>query len=274
MDDLNSNANNGMITKIWGPPTWISLHSITFGYPLNPTDEQKENYKKYFELIGDILPCKYCRISYKEFISNGCTQLTDNVMKNRHTLTRWMYDIHERVNKKLGMDYGITFDDVVRRYETYRAKCSNNIKEKGCIMPLNKKSNSYKVAKERDCPIISLDLAKRFISYAQLRQLSNDDFFYVTHFNHETLASELDNKNSELWKTRNKKCRKLIEQMRLDGLPSIETTGQWKGFPTIHELKLILMMSTNIEKDKLIDMVNNVPCHPTNQHCKIYKLIK
>ena len=274
MDDLDSNANNGMITKIWGPPTWISLHTITFGYPLNPTDEQKESYKKYFELIGDILPCKYCRISYKEFISDGCTQLTDDVMKNRHTLTRWMYDVHERVNKKLGIDYGITFDNVVKRYETYRAKCSNDIKEKGCVMPLDKKSNSYKVAKERDCPIISLDLAQRFISYAQLRQLSDDDFFYVRHFNHKTLASELDSKTSELWKTRNKKCRKLIEQMRLDGLPSIETSGQWKGFPTVHELKLILMMSTNIEKDKLINMVNTVPCHQTNQHCKIYKLIK
>ena len=273
MDDLNSNANNGMITKIWGPPTWISLHAITFGYPLNPTDEQKENYKKYFELVGDILPCKYCRISYKEFISTGCTKLTDDVMTNRHTLTRWMYDIHERVNKKLGIDYAITYDDVVKRYETYRAKCSNSKKEKGCVMPLDKKSNSYKVAKERDCPIVPLELAKRFVSYAHLRNLDINDFFYVTHFTHETLALELDNKNSDLWKERNKKCRKLIEQMRLEGIPSVEPSGKWKNLPTISELKLILMLSTNIEKDKLVTIANNIPCKFDSSRCKIYKLV-
>jgi len=42
--DLNSesNINNGLITKIWGPPTWDCLHSFTFGYPVHPTDEQKK----------------------------------------------------------------------------------------------------------------------------------------------------------------------------------------------------------------------------------------
>ena len=39
---MDLNANNGLITKIWGPPAWEFLHSITFGFPISPTPEQKE----------------------------------------------------------------------------------------------------------------------------------------------------------------------------------------------------------------------------------------
>jgi hypothetical protein len=49
--------NNGLITKIWGPALWIGEHSISFGYPLNPTDEEKLAYKKHFESLADVLPC-------------------------------------------------------------------------------------------------------------------------------------------------------------------------------------------------------------------------
>ena len=47
------NSNNGLISKIWGPGLWIGLHSISFGYPINPSEEQKKNYKQFFELVGE-----------------------------------------------------------------------------------------------------------------------------------------------------------------------------------------------------------------------------
>jgi hypothetical protein len=47
MCNLN-NSNNGLITKIWGESAWIFGHSITFGYPINPSIEQRNNYKNYF----------------------------------------------------------------------------------------------------------------------------------------------------------------------------------------------------------------------------------
>lgn len=119
-------SNNGLITKIWGPPSWKFLHSVTFGYPENPDDNHKKNYKRYFELVGDILPCGACRESYKRFINEGHTQLTDDVMKNRETFTRWFYNVHQRVNKKLEIDYGTKYEHVVARYENYRAKDRSN----------------------------------------------------------------------------------------------------------------------------------------------------
>ena len=39
-DDYDS--NNGMMTSIWGPPTWHMLHCISFNYPVSPSDLQKK----------------------------------------------------------------------------------------------------------------------------------------------------------------------------------------------------------------------------------------
>ena len=32
------NANDGMITSVWGPALWHFLHTMSFNYPVNPTN--------------------------------------------------------------------------------------------------------------------------------------------------------------------------------------------------------------------------------------------
>lgn len=119
---MASKSNNGLVTKIWGPPSWKFLHCVTYGYPVEPTPEQKKDYKQYFELIAKILPCGACRDSYNKFIHEGDTKLNDTVMNNRNSLTKWFYKLHQKVNKKLNIDYGSTYKNVTQRYEGYRAK--------------------------------------------------------------------------------------------------------------------------------------------------------
>ena len=38
-----------MHPEIWGPSGWLFLHTITFNYPINPTQEQKTKHKELFE---------------------------------------------------------------------------------------------------------------------------------------------------------------------------------------------------------------------------------
>ena len=71
MNITTDNSSSSLITKIWGPSMWIALHSISFCYPINPTYEEKQNYKKFFELLGELLPCLYCKESYKQIIKKG-----------------------------------------------------------------------------------------------------------------------------------------------------------------------------------------------------------
>jgi hypothetical protein len=94
-------------------------------------------------------------------------------MKNRNTFSRYVYLLHERVNKNLGKDSGLTYCDVRERYEHFRARCLDekpkkftfkktrkNKKEKGCTEPLyGKKAKCIIkiVPKEEKCKTFQID---------------------------------------------------------------------------------------------------------------------
>lgn len=254
------NKNNGLITKIWGGSGWIFGHSVTFGYPLEPTTEQKATYKQFFILFGKVLPCKYCRESYDKFISESDTKLTTDTMENRHTLTKWFYLIHEAVNKKLGIDYGITYDDVVCKYESFRAKCgpsTPNTPIQGCVAPLDYKAFSYKKLYQIDCPIFSLELSGPFILLAKIRKLDSHLFkFYDLISNVKGDFSSI--KKSNDWENRNYYCQKQIIHMRESAIPSLEPYGIWKNTPTIDELKLLIHLSSNLNKRELSNCIRKL----------------
>ena len=54
-------SNDGMLTSIWGPGMWHFLHSMSFNYPVEPTQNDKNNYKNFILSLKDILPCGKCR---------------------------------------------------------------------------------------------------------------------------------------------------------------------------------------------------------------------
>jgi hypothetical protein len=147
-EDKSDFSNNGMQTRVWGPAGWIFLHCIAQNYPKFPTQEQKNNYKIFFRQVGNVLPCRYCRESYQQFINDPDTLLNDTVMENRQTFTLWLYRIHNKVNKKLGIKDPITFKQVSEKYESFRSKCTKSpeIKlKKGCTDPLKGYRKACKV---------------------------------------------------------------------------------------------------------------------------------
>jgi hypothetical protein len=116
-------SKNGMQTRVWGPAGWIFLHCIAQNYPKEPTEQQQEDYLSFFRITGSVLPCRYCRESYQQFISEPDTLLDKAVVKNRQTITKWLYKIHNKINKKLGINDPITFAQVTEKYESFRSKC-------------------------------------------------------------------------------------------------------------------------------------------------------
>jgi len=57
------NSGDGFLTSVWGPPMWHFLHTMSFNYPINPTEKDKTHYKNFVLSLRNILPCKYCRIN-------------------------------------------------------------------------------------------------------------------------------------------------------------------------------------------------------------------
>jgi len=145
------NSGDGMLTTVWGPSMWHFLHVMSFNYPVNPTKEDKINYRNFILSLQNILPCKYCRMNLK--INLKQLPLTMNSMKNRETFSRYIYNLHELVNKMLHKNSNLSYCDVRERYEHFRSRCTdapiklfkykkinlNNKtrkKEKGCTEPL------------------------------------------------------------------------------------------------------------------------------------------
>ena len=251
---MSSNKNNGLMTKIWGPSGWEFLHSVSFGYPIEPTEEQKKNYKNFFYSIGNILPCKFCRESYQDFIKNNIV-LTDKDLESRENLTKWLYNLHEKVNNKLKVNYNVSYDDVVERYESYRSKCGKvDKKKKGCVTPLNIKSSSFKIANYKETPLVPYEVSKKFIDYAKERNIDEKYFKYLKSKNKNNL---IDNNNNTCV-NRNIYCRNIIKNMRENSISSLEKEGKYKGLPTIDETKLILGMSSNLNKDELDEIVSKL----------------
>jgi hypothetical protein len=165
------NSGDGMLTSVWGPSLWHYLHVISFNYPINPTLLQKKKYKQFITNLQYTLPCKYCRIN----LTNNFKKypLTNDIFKDRHNFSKYIYHLHEIINKKLGKKSGITYCDLRDRYEHFRSRCTiekpnifkytkKNIgkKEKGCTTPLyGKKSKCVIniVPQEKKCKTFKID---------------------------------------------------------------------------------------------------------------------
>ena len=42
------NSSNEMVSTIWGPPLWQTLHTISFNYPVSPNPKEKKYYFNFF----------------------------------------------------------------------------------------------------------------------------------------------------------------------------------------------------------------------------------
>jgi hypothetical protein len=169
-------SGDGMLTTIWGPSMWHFLHTMSFNYPVKPSKEDKEHYREFILNLRNVLPCKYCRQNLKTNMK--ANPLTINDMENRDTFSRYIYKLHEIINKLLGKKSGLSYCDVRERYEHFRSRCTqdspkilklrmaktlknkNKTTEKGCTEPLyGKKAKCVIkiVPQEEKCKTLQID---------------------------------------------------------------------------------------------------------------------
>lgn len=93
-----------MDSKIWGKMAWDTFFIFSRNYPekINLNNEEhkkiKNSTKKFYSSLKDILPCMYCRESYKRFWKSVPIE---PYLTGRDKLTLWLYTIKNLVNKKL-----------------------------------------------------------------------------------------------------------------------------------------------------------------------------
>jgi len=99
-----------MEPNIWGPPAWVFLHSITFQYPENPTDLDKQKYYTFFNSLKNVLPCPKCK---EHYASNFLT--TQINLESRTSLIEWLIDLHNEINRMNGKKI-LSYDEVYHIY--------------------------------------------------------------------------------------------------------------------------------------------------------------
>ena len=73
----------GIDTRYWGPSAWQLFHLIAF---------RSEHPDDVLGMMKEVLPCKFCRASTKEFV---------HAHPLRGDPGKWLYEIHNMVNNKL-----------------------------------------------------------------------------------------------------------------------------------------------------------------------------
>lgn len=145
-------SSSGMQTNIWGPALWMTIHVVSFNYPVKPTKEQKTHYATWLTSLGNILPCKYCRDNFKNNMTTSGWSWTNSsenetkILESRYTFSHFCWRLHNNVNLMLGKT-SPPFEEVRDRFESMRASClsekekiklEKESKELGCIRPLHK----------------------------------------------------------------------------------------------------------------------------------------
>ena len=173
-------SGDGMLTTVWGPSLWHYLHTMSFNYPNNPTQIQKNRHKQFINNLKYTLPCKYCRINLIKNLK--VLPIRECDLKNRKMFSYYIYKLHEHINTMLGKKSGLSFEQVRERYEHFRARCTEKEfnkklftikklkknKEKGCTEPLyGKKAKCViKIVPQTDkCKTLTID--KKCLKYTR-----------------------------------------------------------------------------------------------------------
>lgn len=95
----------GMKTSFWGPNAWNFLFCSILGtYPqiINNKDKNhikiKKEFINLFNSLAYIMPCIFCRESYKIFIKE---MPINDYLVGQNELCFWLYKLKDKVNKKL-----------------------------------------------------------------------------------------------------------------------------------------------------------------------------
>lgn len=104
-----------MDASVWGPHSWFFLHSVTFGYPIEPTESDKKSYYNFITGLQYTLPCKECRKHFTKLLSDLPLYPYLDTRKN---FVRWMVEVHNRVNISLKKKtYNV--HDILNKYKEW-----------------------------------------------------------------------------------------------------------------------------------------------------------
>ena len=132
-----------MEPKIWGPPFWFMLHTISFSYPTNPTYHDQRHFYDFFQNLYHVIPCPECQQHYLKFLQTN--PISPSLDSNKN-LSKWVVDLHNSINTELSKPLQ-SYEDVATRYHsiyqntTYKPEFIKGISKEETHVLLSSKNN-------------------------------------------------------------------------------------------------------------------------------------
>ena len=201
---MNENIN----PVLWGSTIWKTIFFTVSTYPNNPTSLDVTAIQYFFTSLKSLLPCESCRQSYSSFILQPDTNINNpTVFASKNNLITFVYNLRNKVNNKIGLEYGITV-------KYFKLKLENMI----CIDGNN---NEYLACSMIECPIIPHHLEEKILKFiykhkkliknysesytsqliTSLKQYLNSPTFNLKHHSFKSFVE------------RNKACREIINKL-------------------------------------------------------------
>lgn len=100
----------------WGPAVWTHAHCYTFKYPDEPSAQDRDQAIAFFTLLPFTLPCGLCGFHFITMLKEQ-HPLTDDALRDKTSLTRWLNTVHNTVNRRLGKKE-VTYEEAKRLFLT------------------------------------------------------------------------------------------------------------------------------------------------------------
>ena len=142
--------------EIWGPFGWFFSDSICLSYPTNPTINEKQQFKNYFNALSYILPCTKCRTHFNQYITKH--PLNDSILESKDKLIKWFLGVHNNVNR-INNKSEISLEEF---YSYYNKKFNMNVKNDTCKVTCGLKqiepNTNQNISNKYDFKLISIVL--------------------------------------------------------------------------------------------------------------------
>jgi len=90
------------------------LHTLAAAYPKKPTEEKKKSFQQLLNSFAENFFCPICGVHMKAHFKQF--PLAD-ATENNETIQRYIYDLHESVNKRKGKSQMHTFEEVKQAFD-------------------------------------------------------------------------------------------------------------------------------------------------------------
>lgn len=112
-----------MKPELWGKQFWFTIHCIALKYPHKPNDDEKKQAINFFQSLTELLPCKKCKVHYKENLDLNELKLA---VKSKESLFEYTVKLHNKVNL-MNNKKELTVDEALREFEKQIKQNSKSI---------------------------------------------------------------------------------------------------------------------------------------------------